>query len=97
MYFEPNDNEFNDDLTNPNEDDKQSENSENSVYPESESESECVINYESGDTLALTKDRAKESEEDKESSLLTKKRNRTTVDNPTVDDLTEKVNQLQLK
>ena len=75
MYLEPNDNEFNDDLTNPNEDNKQSENSENSVYPP---ESECVINYE--------------SEEDKESSLLNKKRTRTPDD-----DLTEKLNQLHLE
>ena len=88
MYLEPNDNEFNADLTNPNEDDKQSENSEKSVYPESE----CVINYESEETLALTKDRAKESEEDKESSLLNKKRTRTPDD-----DLTEKLNQLHLE
>ena len=87
-YCWPNDNEFNDDLTNPNKDDKQSENSENSVYPP---ESECVINYESEETLAFTKDRAKESEEDKESSLLNKKRSRTPDD-----DLTEKLNQLHL-
>ena len=89
-YCWPNDNELNDDLTNPNEDDKQSENSEKSVYPESE----CVINIESEDTLDLTKDRAKESEEDKESSLLTKKRNRTS----SVDNLTKEFNQkLHLK
>ena len=90
MYFEPNDNEFNDDLTNPNVDDKQSENSDGNVY----SESGCFINYESGDTLALTKDRAKESEEDKESSPLTKKRNRTS----SIDNLTKEFNQkLHLK
>ena len=94
MYLEPNDNEFNADLTNPNEDDKQSENSEKSVYPESESEPECVINYESEETLDFTKDRAKESEEDKESSLLNKKRSRTTTPD---DDLTEKLNQLHLE
>ena len=92
--LESNDNESTYDLINSNADDKQSENSENSVYPESESESECVINYESGDTLALTKDRAKESEEDKESSLLTKERNRTS----SVDNLTKEFNQkLHLK
>ena len=91
--LESNDNESTYDLINSNADDKQSENSDGNVY----SESGCFINYESEETLDFTKDCAKESEEDKESSLLTKKRNRTTVDNLTVDDLTEKVNQRQLK
>ena len=60
----PNDNESND--INSNKDDKQIENSEKSVYPP---ELECAINYESEDTLDFTKDCAKKSEEDKESSL----------------------------
>lgn len=63
MYFGPNDNESND--INSNKDDKQIENSENSVY----SQLECAINYESEETLDFTKDCAKKSEEDKESSL----------------------------
>ena len=90
--LESNDNESTYDLINSNADDKQSENSEMNVY----SQSGCVINYESEETLDFTKDGAKESEEDKESSLLTKKRNRTPVDNPTVDNLTKEFNQLQL-
>ena len=63
MYFGPNDNESND--INSNKDDKQIENSEMNVY----SESGCAINYESEETLDFTKDCAKKSEEDKESSL----------------------------
>ena len=62
-YCWPNDNESNG--INFNKDDKQIENSENDVY----SESGCAINYESEETLDFTKDCAKKSEEDKESSL----------------------------
>lgn len=83
-----NDDEYSYDLINLNEDDKQSENSKMSVY----SELSCVIDYESEDTLDLTKDCAKKSEEDKKSSLLTKKRIRTTVHN-----LTKELNQLKLE
>lgn len=85
--FGSNDNESPDDLKKPNTDDKQSENSEESVYPESG----CDIDYENEETLDFTKERAKESEKDKESSFLTKKRSRTPDD-----DLTEKFNQLHL-
>ena len=62
-YCWPHDNESNG--INFNKDDKQIENSENDVY----SESGCAINYESEETLDFTKDCAKKSEEDKESSL----------------------------
>ena len=62
-YCWPNDNESND--INYNKDDKQIENSENDVY----SVSGCAINSESEETLDFTKDCAKKSEEDKESSL----------------------------
>lgn len=88
MSFYSNDNESPDDLKKPNEDDEQSGNSEMNVY----SVSGCAIDYESEETLDFTKERAKESEEDKESSLLNKKRSRTT----TVDDLTKDLNQLHL-
>ena len=86
MSFYSNDNESPDDLKKSNEDDEQSG---KDVY----SESGCAIDYESEETLDFTKERAKKSEEDKESSFLNKKRSRTTN---TVDELTKDLNQLYL-